>query len=522
MCVTIPRRQFLLTAAGLSLPAVAHGQITTGAVPASYFRGEPLRIGNQFQYLMDEYLVEDRWMLKRTLGKVLKHQRNPVLVQDKPWEEAIGAYPSVLHDPHTGKFRMWYQIFSLTNYFAREKGPSYYIGYAESEDGYNWTKPALEGFPFLSYERTNIVTTGRGGRRASAPHVFLNPDTSDPRRRYMMVYMGYGKADLAYSPDGLHWDIVDKPLAEYHTDFPNHLVWVPEQKLWFLYVRPAVRIVQGGTGPLPEGSRHTARRLAVSISSDLVNWSLPRTVLYPDERDEPDYDMVYVFRRHGLFIGLYAQMQQEKGGSENQVYLATSRDGIHWDRTWDRQPFIPRGREGSYDAGQVEPSTSPPIESGPDLLMYYYSAPFGQNHPFNDTGVGLCRMRRDRFIGQFAGDPSGYDRGGQAGILVTRQFVLEGNQLQLNFSAFPGPYHQPTDGIRVGIVEAPNFKTPATRYETAVPGFALEDCDRLVGDGLETPVKWKGSSDLSSLKGRAIYLRFEMRKAGLYGFRIVA
>ncbi|MCX6623120.1 MAG: hypothetical protein NTY38_19045 [Acidobacteria bacterium] len=508
------RRRFLMSAAGAGLAGYASAQNTTGSVPFSYINGQPLRIGNQFQFLLDEYVVEDRWKLTRKLGRVIKHMRNPVVVQDRPWEEAVGAYPSVLFDDKTGKFRMWYQVASITNYFSRHLGPAYYVGYAESDDAYNWTKPALEGFPFGAYKRTNIVTTGRGGRRASAPHVQLNPDQSDPQRRYMMLNMGWGTVDLAYSGDGLHWDILEKPLFNFHTDFANHLVWCPEQKLWHLYLRPAIR-PQGGTGPLPEGLRHTGRRLAVALSPDLQTWSMPRTILYPDERDEPDYDMVHVFRRHGLFIALHSQMQQEKGNSENQVYLATSRDGIHWERTWDRKPFIPLGAPGSFDGGQVEPATSPPLELGNDLLMYYYAAPSGQKEWFDETGIGLCRMRRERFIGQWA---SAED----TGYLVTREFLLEGTRLELNCSAVPAPYWKATDGIRVASFERPDFATRTTMYEKAIPGFTMDDCDRMTTDGLAIAVKWKGNADLSSLKGKAVYLRFELKRSGIYGFRIAA
>jgi hypothetical protein len=74
----------------LLLPAWAQ-QARFGAVPASYFRGEPLRIANQIQLLVDDYAVEDRWKVTRETGAVLKHLRNPVLVQDKPWEEAVGG-----------------------------------------------------------------------------------------------------------------------------------------------------------------------------------------------------------------------------------------------------------------------------------------------------------------------------------------------------------------------------------------------------------------------------------------------
>ena len=77
-------------------------------IPFSYFRGEPLRIGNQIQLLVDDYLIEDRWKLKREVGRVNKFMRNPVIVQDKPWEDAVGGYPSVLYDDKSDKHLMWY------------------------------------------------------------------------------------------------------------------------------------------------------------------------------------------------------------------------------------------------------------------------------------------------------------------------------------------------------------------------------------------------------------------------------
>jgi len=479
-------------------------------LPLSYLLGEPLRIGNQIQFLMDEYVVEDRWKLTRKTGNVVKHLRNPILVGDKPWEGAsVGGSPSVLYDEKMRKYRMWYQCFDLTNYFTRE-GPSYFIGYAESSDGFNWTKPELEGFPFGGYPRTNIVTTGRGGRRASAMQVMLNPDQSDPQKRFMSVNVGAG-VDLAYSPDGFHWNFVEKPLLAYHSDFPNHLLWIPERRLWFLYERPSV--LPNGRNPLPEGLRHTGRRLAMSTSKDLETWSPPRTILYPDERGEPDYDSAFVFRRHGLFLTFYAPMAQEKGNSETEIHVASSRDGIHWERTWDRKPLVARGVEGSFDHGQVEPGTSPPLDAGQEMLMYYYASPVGQGDWGAQTAVGVCRLRKDRFVGQWAGDQTGY--------LLTRQFVLEGTKLKVNCTSLPIPYHKESDAIRVAIIEAPDFKTKETTWEKAVPGFSLQDSDRIVTDNISHTVTWKGKSDLSELKGKAVYLRFQMKNAGLYTFQIV-
>jgi hypothetical protein len=333
-----------------------------------------------------------------------------------------------------------------------------------------------------------------------------------------MVYVGHLSIDLAYSGDGLHWKIQDKPLLPYHSDVSNHLVWVPERSLWFLYVRPNI-LPNGWSAPrtthlipLPEGLRHTGRRLAVSTSPDLQNWTVPRTILYPDEPDQPDYDNAFVFRRHGLFLALYAEMFQEHANAETEIYVATSRDGLQWQRTWDRKPLVPRGLEGSFDHGQTESGTSPPVDAGEDMLLYYSASPEGQGNMSAETGVGVCRLRRDRFVGQSAGD--------QTGFLLTRQFILEGNSLKINCSSLPRSYQQASDGIRVAIIAAPDFKTKETTWETPLSGYGLADCDPIVTDDIAHTVTWKGNADLSRLKGRAVYLRFEMKHADLYTFQI--
>ena len=520
------------------LSVILQGTVTasTGedsSPPPAYLRGEVLRIGNEVQLLVDDYIIEDRWKLTRKVGNVVKHLGNPVIVQDKPWEGQMGTYPCALYDEQTKKFRIYYDSFNLTNYFTPKSGaPSYSVCYAESEDGVNWTKPLLDGFPYGEYPRTNVVNMGIDGRRADAAQVMLNPDQSDPEKRFMIVYLSRG-ARLAYSSDGIHWKAEEKPMLNYHSDFPNHLVWVPEQKLWYLYCRPFVR--SNGRGTIPEGPRHTSRRLALTTSSDLKNWSQPRIVLYPDERDEPDYDGVYVFRRHGVFIAMYAQMKQEppagqkiiSAESESDVYIATSRDGVHWQRTWDRKPFLARGQAGTFDGGQVGWGMSPPIQIGEQELFYYFATPKGQSHFYQEASVGMARMRRDRFIGQYAGELTGY--------LLTKEFILDGSKLVINASAFPKVYYErDTIGIRVEIFEAPDYDLSGDRFdalgrlvrdsknmqEKPVKGFSMEDCDPIITENTAHVVTWKGKSDLSALKGRRVFVRFKMRHAGLYSFQI--
>ncbi|MCX6621693.1 MAG: hypothetical protein NTY38_11585 [Acidobacteria bacterium] len=501
----------VLVSLGINSRADDHASSTGSLqqIPQSYYRGEPLRIGNQPQFVFDDYIVEDRWKLTRKTGTVIKYGRNPVVVQDKPWEEAVGGSPSVLYDAKLKKYHMWYSCFSLANYFSK-KGPAYYIGYAESEDAYNWTKPKLQGFPFAGHDATNIIATGNN-KRASGAQVMFNPDQSDPKRRFMILYSGGNGFALTYSPDGIHWEPNETRLLYYHSDFPNHVVWVPETKLWHMYVRSPIR--PGGMGPLPEGVRHTGRRVAMMMSPDITRWGMPRTVMYPDERDIPDFDGAHIFRRHGAFLSLYAVMNSDKGKSENETYIATSRDGVNWERMWDRQPLVPRGGPGAYDHGQVEPGMSGPIEMGPDMLFYYYASPLPQNAWFNETSVGIFRMRKDRFIGQEAGE--------QTAFLVTRQFLLEGSKLQLNLSSLPPAYDDHSGGIWVEIIQAPDFKTKETTWETPVAGFSMKDADRVAGDAFDQTVTWNGRSDLSALSGKAVYLRLKMKRATLYSFQVV-
>ncbi len=168
-----------VTFIGIFAVTVVSGQeapATHEATPPAYWRGEPLHIGNQTQLLVDDYIVEDRWKLTRRVGNVLKSLRNPVIVRDEPWEAAVGDNPCVLYDARLHKFRMWYGNFSLTNYFTHN-GPSYYMAYAESDDGVNWIKPRLEGFPFGGYRshQHRDERTGRQTRQRRAGHAESRP-----------------------------------------------------------------------------------------------------------------------------------------------------------------------------------------------------------------------------------------------------------------------------------------------------------------------------------------------------------
>jgi hypothetical protein len=81
------------------------------------------------------------------------------------------------------------------------------------------------------------------------------------------------------------------------------------------------------------------------------------------------------------------------------------------------------------------------------------------------------------------------------GELITRPLTFSGKQLELNYST------SAAGQLRVELQN--NDGTP-------IPGFTLDDCDPIWGDHIARVVTWKGGSDLSSLAGKPVRIRFAM------------
>ncbi|MHB9110363.1 MAG: sialidase family protein [Armatimonadota bacterium] len=485
-----------------------------------YFTGEPLRIGSETQLLIDDTVVEDRWRLERRLNAPSKYARNPVLMKDKPWEGDQVISPTVLWDEAYGRYRMWYTCFNRSHYEAGG-GPVYYIAYAESDDGYTWEKPLFDHCPLGPYAKTNIVyygtheqgLPGRKQQRVQKGQIFIDPADPDPARRYKLICLEgrpkpelgevHSEMNLTCSPDGIHWSLSgERSILDHHSDCANHVVYNPREGRWLLYCRPTI-YNSGRSG----GQRHHRRRVSLMTSTDFENWSYPRTVLYPDEYDLPDYDHVHVFPYGNLYLMLYAAMEGDDTGRD-EVRLASSADGARWERFHTRAAFLGRGGDGAWDCGTVIPSGDP-VRQGEYLLFYYSGANLGQ-HECGDRqgGAGVARLKVDRFVGQWAGDR-------EPGYLLTKEFLLEGNRLRVNLEPDKRPYHTPR--LRAEILRHPPIGQHATSKEV-YDGFSLDDCDPLAIDHTDALITWRGSPDLSALKGQPVYVRFELFQAGLYAF----
>ncbi len=484
-----------------------------------YYEGRPLRIGNEPQLLIDDEMIEDRWNLQRVLVQPQKFVRNPVLLPDQPWEDESVQAPHVLWDKD--RYRMWY--------LARTSGnndtnlPHMMLCYAESSDGLTWEKPLLDVFKHPRFGKTNIVYTGGHGQGLQSNNVFLDPNETDPQKQYKMITLESRPGPEHYttginivtSPDGLNWTLQgDSHVLDYHSDCYNHIAYDPKHNRWLLYGRPMFLMTVSGVRNrvrAPDGTsvnRHTRRKVFVSTSKDLEQWSYPRIVMYPDELDMSDYDDCHVFRYGDRFLMLYSAMEETKD-YEEEIRLASSRDGLRWQPFFTREPYIPRGREGDWDGGMVY-MPSAPVFKHDKMLTYYSAGPNPQAIRSVMRGIGVAINWRDHFVEQRAGNNSGY--------LVTREFVLEGNRLRLNCGMKSQPYKD--HGIRVEIIRHPPTNGHYG-FKPVYEGFSFDDCDRVQWPGnTGTLVTWNRSADLSALAGKPVYLRFEIQNMGLFSFQI--
>ena len=472
------------------------------AIKANSSKQKPMLIGVKKQLLVDDYIIEKTINITRELGTVTKvNNGNPVLVADKPWEDAdIFRMGSVIHDG--SKFRMWYGAAADI------------IAYAESEDGINWTKPNLGQIEYKGSKENNIVDP-RGQTCLFDPH------ETDPDHRYKSVYGVTVKATIAHSPDGFNWISYNdgKPVTGRAADTTNQVFWDEESKVYRLFTRTDYgRGLYGGT--LNE-NRGTRDMVNPDIKSDPTNWKTVREWKFDKEGPwEFKRRQVYAltgWRYEGILFGLLFSYEWAGVLGEGHYdlvkrhemdilnyYIVTARGNEMWDLKWvyDEKPIVPRGPDGSFDKDWIQPS--PNIVTWNDKHWLYYGGAKERHDIYRvrDGGqtrwqcsVGAATLRLDGFVGLTAKE--------KLGEVVTKTFKLDGDHLEINVDATKG-------SVQVEVLSAEGRPTP---------GFSSADAVIYRGvDNIRLRPTW--SKTLSSLKGKEIKLRFRMSNAALYAFQI--
>ena len=474
---------------------------------------QTVEVGSNKQLFIDDLVIDETVGVARNLNQPAKYVGNPIMIPLYPWEGRLQLYGTVWHDPDDG-FRMWYQgmggmgvahmglnlkgtPFEFLNFDL--KNLHYSICYATSQDGIHWDRPNMRTVEFNGSTDNNIQIED-----ASFANVIKDTRDPDPDRLYKSLFFeardwdprgtpntGEG-VSVAFSPDGLRWTKYEgNPVITRASDSHMLLGWDDKHGEYVAYARPTTQ----------EGD--TTRRIGRSVSDDFIDWTDPKDVLVPDEKDPPameSYGMP-VFKYEGHYLGqlFVCHWRAEEPAQRNfgtiDIQLSSSRDGIHFERSGDRKPFIPNGPPGSIDAGEIWTAREP-VVMGDELWFYYCAGTMEHGVTGRSGPICLAKLRLDGFVSVDAGDDTG--------TLVTKPFGCDGGPLTINASA------------KGGMVGVAVLDEDGIQYQ----GYSRQECALFDGDSLGHRVTWREKLSLEELKGKNVRLKFYLKNAKLYAFTV--
>ncbi|MGQ9731873.1 MAG: hypothetical protein ACUVX8_11465 [Candidatus Zipacnadales bacterium] len=438
-------------------------------VVLSLCRAEAIFLCSGPHLFIDDYLIAEQSNLTRLINHPVKL---PEPVVTGPEDHCFQPYLTVLRDPDSGLFRIWYGV--------PESASQSHLAYMESNDGIHWKRP-----PRVLTDPTPI--------QFGVSILDEGPDYVDPSARYKYGYWHEGGLKIAASPDGLVWTPLAPGVVLSHNHDINSIFRDPLRNRYIAFISSYTE------GPTWIGQRRISLS---SVSDDLLHWREPWVIFAPDEQDEGEtqfYCMDGVIVRGNLLIGLLKVLRDDlpadPGGPRAGIgytVLAWSHDGEHWTR--DREPFLDRGPAGAWDHAMTWGDEQ--LIVGEETFIYYGG--YKQGHKINrftERQIGLARMLRDRYIARRAGNERGY--------LRTPLLNCEGLSLTIN-AAVQGY-------VRLRLLDEAG---------TPLPGFDWDDCQPIRGNAVDLPVAWR-SPDAQLPRG-PFCIEFALRNADLYGFRLTA
>jgi hypothetical protein len=545
----LDRRVFLRSSVALTAGGVLVA--TARAAPS------PPDVGGEVQLLLDDWIVAE----KQGLRRVLHRPRKRGLIQEadgRDWERGSIYHGNIACRDRGGRFHMTYRYYwwdpsvrTLHPSIAEDRAHWFreLTGYATSTDGVRWHRPKLgladapAGFRKVAEFPFEVPTRMSKENNLGCPIDFIydlhaHGNVTESGKRFLLrdvrkddthpfaknveeqLYFAADWPDFAGDP---HWKKKLTPVRGNLSPrgFRTLAGFDHQAGVWF-------QVCQDRLGNwIPRGGRDIAR----FHSKDLVTWAGPELVLpvAPDEsravKDYIEYMDLDAWRvggpRTGAWLGALVIFHSDRSDPQyemprargvwrkgtTEVRLVLSRDaGKSWQRVGGKEVWLPcHDRDNGYDRLVF---AAKPVRVG-DELWFYYSAWDGDHLTFRRDGTTWYkdRMRVAR-TARATLRLDGYvslDAGPDASSLLTRPLRCGGESLVLNLSA-------PRGRLRAEVLDEAG---------SPVRGLGLADCEPLTGEGVALPIRWRSGASLKTLAGKVVRLRFELKDAALYSFRLV-
>jgi hypothetical protein len=434
----------------------------------------PLRTGPHL--FIDDYLIDKTTNVTRRVNSPKRDPDLPNPVVTGKEDLNFQPYMTILRDPNTNKFRIWYGARTKDSNEVRS-----HIATMQSDDGIHWKRPPrlLEDPPAIQF---GCCVLDEG------------PDFGNPADRYKFAWYSHEGDGLriATSPNGLDWKPMTPGIVIHHSHDINNIFWDPLRNQYMATVNVFEE------GPTWSGKRRVTMH---SVSKDLIHWEKPWYVVTPDDKTDPTETQFYAMNgylaRGDLMIGLVkvlhdnfrAEGTPDGAFGVGHTQLAWSRDGKTWVR--DQTPFFePDPMPGAWDHAHAWMDYQLPV----DDQVYIYYAGYKNGHKMNrfeERQIGLVRMLRDRYVSR--------DADGDGGTLLTQPVILDGMKMTVNARV---------DGeMRVRLLDVEG---------KPIPGFDAADCKPIHGNGVALSVEW--NKPMSDVKGKPVRIELQMNNAQLYGF----
>jgi hypothetical protein len=490
--------------------------------PAMIRAREPVDIGSRRELFVDESLIE------KLSGGAKLELHHPVpcevaMTYDKPWEGNTSGYVTVMQDGEL--FRMIYRGHRMvwdSGKLLMSHSPV--VCYAESRDGITWKKPNLGLFRWRGKDAdkmpdpmaNNIVWPGSSQSGTFVPFLDTKPDC--PATEKFKAVGGNYKTGLFLfkSPDAIHWTMSVKAVFKQGALDSMNVVFRDEfARRYVLYFRTIV---------------DRRRSISMSTSVDFHNWTEPTPLEYPGSPPQQMYtnQIAPYYRAPHIRMGfptryvaramterLQSLEPRELRGELTSAYarvgsdltdglFMTSRDGIRF-RRWD-EAFLRPGPESTRSASRwmygdnyqsygLFEAKSPTHGSAGEISMLFSEGYWRDG----ESRQRRYTIRADGFVSvnaTYAG-----------GEVLSRPVLFAGSKLEINYST------SAAGSVKVELQDIAG---------EALPGFRLSECSEIVGDSIQHVVRWKGGSDVSSLVGKPVRVRFVMKDADLYSYRFAA
>jgi len=431
---------------------------------------------------------------------------------------------SLIADEQSGKYRLYFNGFSPLN-----EG-NCYTALVESSDLQSFEpikiKQGNSKYPAHVIDiKDNGVNVCENGMRTFP---IYDKFETNPSRRYKLTCQdlkndkGEKERNLkvAFSADGLHWEIQDILALTHLSDAVNKLFYNPYTEEYSLTHR----------------STHLDRRIALKSSKDFKKWSSPKIILHPSPKFNNDEEITEIYGmsaswRDGIFLGITVPFHMKfyetlmspiNGYMESE--LVYSYDGEHFMDTTNR-PLVERPEAPIQGCAQTAIIDLCENFEGTEYILTARAFNVHHSDPQPEMielqkgrafGAAFYKIRKDGFCGlegMGAGAP---------GIVLTRGMRLLKDDLSFNVNSSCGITRF---GILKDIVKPDEHSKPEFHPDSKMEfyeGFSFDDCVPFKqNDSVDIVPQWK-EHKLKELVGKRVFIVVELKSATLHAITLTA